>query len=835
MGATISGAELLREWTVIRARLRLALIEAESLRVADKDLDAANERLRRRLQDWSHQLKPCGGAASSLLGRFPPAGMRSLGDVHHFEDAVMEELSLVATDRELPALHGSIDHELLKIIRPLRATAALSQIRDMLKTSAEAVGTSLPPGVGAGEFGRLLAMSVDAWWDGEGFTLLSGVVKRCVDGLGEHALRERIRALDRLRSTPHISQIVIVEDDPYWIQLIQLAVFDHYLEPGLELPDLVWCGSQEEALRVLDQLDRSGDLGSTILVCDLAIPEDRLGPTDINLGMAVVEGYVGRCEIVVLTSRASLFEVFHALSGSGVDFVAKGGTDEDPYEWAEDLSSRLRLLLCFPMEEARLEVLGFSGTTVVFNGVEVALEPADFALIEALAAGRPCDFVPPGRDDAPSSLGMRAEALAARMTLQGLTSLEGLGYSTHPTTAVLAAAEHCRDHLARVQQAVERSLRGAGMPIPQGKLGELFISGAPDQVVLRDHADLIRQDDEAQGVEAVDMALAEMVHGGAEVVVRLTPTRTRLVRSGMDAAGWLKRREGRLDGDAVSGRPCYSVLVVEDDGSYRRGLVDDLADDFARADAATDLSEARELLRHHDYDLVVLDLCIPASVGGQPSQQLGIDLGRELIGLPTTTDVVVFSAYASADLRAHLRRAEGALDRAPAKCSPGPIRSVVLKSGDIESDLARVRIEVDRAYAGFCRSARVNLSDAEHTHVIGLRRDPDGECAFEVDGEPITPAGRPQSQDALHARQLVSYLASYPNLFIHRHIIASDLVISGQWPATSGDLGQLLTRALAAARKGVKAVGIDPDEVLAKRGRDSHALLGIVKYGGQVP
>jgi DNA-binding response OmpR family regulator len=70
-------------------------------------------------------------------------------------------------------------------------------------------------------------------------------------------------------------------------------------------------------------------------------------------------------------------------------------------------------------------------------------------------------------------------------------------------------------------------------------------------------------------------------------------------------------RNCQLGGVAVAGR----ILVVEDDASLARSIVDGLSDEGFTVSYATDGDAAREALRGHEWDLVILDWWLPSTDG----------------------------------------------------------------------------------------------------------------------------------------------------------------------------------------------------------------------------
>ena len=78
------------------------------------------------------------------------------------------------------------------------------------------------------------------------------------------------------------------------------------------------------------------------------------------------------------------------------------------------------------------------------------------------------------------------------------------------------------------------------------------------------------------------------------------------------------------------------ILVVEDDRSLRKGLVENLEHDAYRVSSAASGSQAAQLLANTDYDLVILDLMLPGKTG--------LEILRDLRKTGSDTPVLILTA-----------------------------------------------------------------------------------------------------------------------------------------------------------------------------------------------
>ena len=155
------------------------------------------------------------------------------------------------------------------------------------------------------------------------------------------------------------------------------------------------------------------------------------------------------------------------------------------------------------------------------------------------------------------------------------------------------------------------------------------------------------------------------------------------------------------------------VLVIEDDASIRRGLVDALAFTGYEVLQAGDGIEGEKLARRATYDLLLLDLILPGSDGFHILQSVRSERstlpiiiltarGEEaerVRGLRLGADDYVVKPFSIREL---LARVEAVLRRSPER--PDPINSIPLQNGI--ADLARCEIR-------FGNGQRTELSERE--------------------------------------------------------------------------------------------------------------------------
>jgi DNA-binding response OmpR family regulator len=166
------------------------------------------------------------------------------------------------------------------------------------------------------------------------------------------------------------------------------------------------------------------------------------------------------------------------------------------------------------------------------------------------------------------------------------------------------------------------------------------------------------------------------------------------------------------------------ILVVEDDGAIRRGIVDALGFENYQTEEAASGAEGLRLALQLDCDLMLLDLVLPGLDG--------LEILREVRGAKPTLPIIILTARGEeldrvqglrlgADdyvvkpfsVRELLARIEAVLRRAPER--PLDIRSVSIPGG---------RADLERREIRFDDGGRIELSEREIQLLGYLARNP---------------------------------------------------------------------------------------------------------------
>jgi DNA-binding NtrC family response regulator len=136
--------------------------------------------------------------------------------------------------------------------------------------------------------------------------------------------------------------------------------------------------------------------------------------------------------------------------------------------------------------------------------------------------------------------------------------------------------------------------------------------------------------------------------------------------------------------------PETTLLLVDDEESFRKLVGKELARAGYAVDAAAGLDEARRALAQKSYHLVVLDVRMPDGSG--------LDLLKEIRESAPTTEVVMLTAYGTVQEAIRAMK-EGAHDFLTKPCKLGELEAVLEKAIE-KQNLSRgntaLQIEVDR-------------------------------------------------------------------------------------------------------------------------------------------
>lgn len=110
------------------------------------------------------------------------------------------------------------------------------------------------------------------------------------------------------------------------------------------------------------------------------------------------------------------------------------------------------------------------------------------------------------------------------------------------------------------------------------------------------------------------------------------------------------------------------ILIVDDDTSFLRSLVDALSGEDYDVSTATDGVEAVEILRQQSVDLVVTDLKMP--------RMGGIELIGQIVNMPGFIPCIVMSAYGTPELEQNVDR-RGALAFIDKPIDVGSLRRLI--------------------------------------------------------------------------------------------------------------------------------------------------------------
>ncbi|MHB1096420.1 MAG: hypothetical protein ACYC3F_09610 [Gemmatimonadaceae bacterium] len=209
--------------------------------------------------------------------------------------------------------------------------------------------------------------------------------------IDEREARERVEKLWRRRHGVRFSHCLVVDDIPH-----QRAQMRHSVELGsIDRPiaEFLEAASVAEANAALSALPDDAQL---LLVSDLCLPLADGGGAAPEFGERIIReaqrlAAERRCRVtaVAVTSHGRLYRRLSAVLTKVDDPEATVSPDAflpKHDHWPAELAGIVRRALSEPsVEDAQLDVLTFTGSTALLDGVPLEFEPTGFAWLDALS------------------------------------------------------------------------------------------------------------------------------------------------------------------------------------------------------------------------------------------------------------------------------------------------------------------------------------------------------------------------------------------------------------------------------------------------------------------
>lgn len=225
---------------------------------------------------------------------------------------------------------------------------------------------------------------------------ISYVLRQIGDAIriDERAARERVEKLGRTRPGVRFSHCLVVDDIPH-----QRAQMRHSVELGSidrPIPQLLEAASVADATAALSALPDDAQL---LLVSDLCLPLAEGGGAAPEFGERIIREAQRlaaernwRITAVAVTSHGRLYHRLSTVLTGFDDLEATLSPDAflpKHDHWPAELTGIVRRALSEPgVEDAQLDVLTFTGSTALLDGIPLEFEPTGFAWLDALSDPR---------------------------------------------------------------------------------------------------------------------------------------------------------------------------------------------------------------------------------------------------------------------------------------------------------------------------------------------------------------------------------------------------------------------------------------------------------------
>lgn len=779
----------------------------------------------------------------ALWARLGDAGLTRAGHLELLSVADCDGFLTCLAEVASPTSEGlasSLTHVLMRLRQVLQAGDQLARALDRLRELHERLAGEPTPGAI-----DVLHDVVAAGSDPEQvLRALDDSAVECWRKLKDQAYRT-LQARRALLPVEAVKAVLVVENDRAWQERIKAEVLDpvrqRYNLSEDRTPILATAADAREWLAARGEPFR----GHLLSICDLHIPDRTDGPPSIDHGERLAEELRRELwgPVVVVTTHGSRFDAIARLGWLADDFIEKGGPMGLEDEWAELLQEQLAIHLePLRLAQSELHVLGYTGTSVVFNGVEVALSPMEYALLESLAVGQESDTLP---------CLWQTRTMGLLQTLASGANEVDLGVVSEPAIQEVLQSELLPDDLdiAARAECVIRFL-GGSESLPQVAHQPLNWRQLRSRFLL-EHSDIVEQVWEDEGTTQARVAdsvskIKRKLQDGLQAARRPIPVDlsslvTRAAAhdpSSRPAASlfhlnteprstsvWrhpeehTAHRAGRREGS-------YRILLVEDQPVYRQLAAEKLSDTLGGAQVVSvgTVDEAAQQLKTGPFDLLILDLELSGT--DHAGQLDGVQIFRAAASSGSVPETIIFSVHDRPEVRAKLRRRRRQR-RVESQTNPrlGGPRDYVVKCGLVEQDVGAVVASALRAWVDHRRGYRsVDVRGLHHVQVPAVPFGrPDRRRARQllvdtgglpsdwfVNGRPLSlldTRGRATASNEILAGWLLATLAGTPNEVIHRRQLIVRLFECGAL-AGQTDYAEALKLAAACITRGLKEVGL---------------------------
>jgi hypothetical protein len=582
------------------------------------------------------------------------------------------------------------------------------------------------------------------------------------------AARDRVApAVERARSVlkklePHrkwlrrLRRAVIVEDVDEQRARIRHAVELASAEAPFDLIHEAVAVDEADAL-----LEADPEPAEVLLITDLGLPTQAgdSGSWAFTAGRALVERWASRCTTIVVTAHGRKSEDLGDMVTADRDaFLSKRAG------WERRLEGIVaRKLAPRRFQDAELDVLTFSDTTALLDGIAIRFQPMGFAWLDALADPRP---VLPGVERFDPGM-PKGHAPVPKTLLE-------LAYSI-----VMAGSASLPDDTDEWWSRVEKN----GRDVYIGDGVHASVRRALQGYSLAWSGDFVVSETDSGERTERQVPWDQWRH-------RLQVRTVRRWTSASDFLAW--RKQGVM-----------KVLAVESDPAYQRALASEVARIFRTPMLlAPDAREAIALAREQRPQAVVL---------GEP-ELLPPDFRAELAQVLGPVPMIALTSWDDPSLRSDLLQREGHPDADWRTDRFGRVVHIGLKRGNPDAE-AEEAVEILfecvqslRPPAAHVRHSRDGRRSAALACISIARRGPPGffeNGAWRSLDAPGIAASR---SVAVAAHALLIALAEFDNVPLGSRYLQRRLLASGALRMVPGtDYRQLRDRAIGAIRKAIRA------------------------------
>lgn len=748
----------------LSAHVELALRWCEALQTRETKRDAVRNLLE-QLGDAGEQLRTDAGADLAAqeavvdLTASIEDCLSSLEALPDLADAVDHLKALYdwpppPTIERIRALH----HELRNRATPFALEPAL---RRLLERASEAAGD-------AGDTEAVQGFSAIASKAALDPSEVRSAVAAIREGVATavRQCRRRLEQLSELRQHPRrFRRAVIVDDVEEQRAVIRFAL--ELATADAPLASVLEAEATDEAMAILA---RDPNPREVLLITDLGLPTVGADAASWSLtaGRTLVEAWASRCATIVVTAHGRLFDDFCEVMKAGPDaFIAKQG------DWANELEGVIaRRVSPHRFLDAELDVLTFTGTTALLDGIPIHFTPLGFAWLDALADPR---RVVPGVERFDPGTPQGHSPIPKTLAELGLS-------------LIMSASVDLGDDTDKFWADVERVGRDRYL----GEYVNARARGGLRAYNLEWDGDLVESETDTGDRKRDLVPWDQWKH-------RLS---VKTVRRWTSASGfrlWIDKRRQ------------IKVLVIESDGAYREPLIQGIRQFLGVAAVeASDADGALTAAREQHPGAVVL---------GSP-ELLPATLRRDIVDLLGPVPMVALVGSNDPAVRRSLFRREGKQQADWRTDLLGRVLHTVVKGGNPSAEAVEVVVVLFELVQSI---RRTTLSAASHKEIPRVQVARSSEAGFVLNGQwrPLRPVARSMLAPAHAVLVVLAELANIPVGFsyLRRRLIEAGILAV----EPRKDYRQFRDRIVGAIRKAIWKPIVDEQGETATKTARSYA------------